>query len=161
HHGDNILMRLDKAIYRGGDSLNAEIRSSAASATVYLDIVKNGQTLLTRWLDVKDGKAEHRLDLPARMFGTLEVHAYRVLPSGEIIRDSRVVYAHPREDLKIEVKADKDTYRPGQEGRIRFLVTDSTGKPAPAALGVIIVDEAVYAMQEMQPGLEKVYFTLQ
>src|SRR5262249_42775617 len=30
-----------------------------------------------------------------------------------------------------------------------------------AALGVLIVDEAVYALQEMQPGLEKVYFTLQ
>src|SRR5262249_35731723 len=33
--------------------------------------------------------------------------------------------------------------------------------PTPAALGVLIVDEAVYALQEMQPGLEKVYFTLQ
>jgi len=31
----------------------------------------------------------------------------------------------------------------------------------PAALGVIIVDEAVYALQDLQPGLEKVYFTLQ
>src|SRR5262249_39556419 len=30
-----------------------------------------------------------------------------------------------------------------------------------AAVGVIVVDEAVYALQEMQPGLEKVYFTLQ
>src|SRR6185369_5093131 len=40
-------------------------------------------------------------------------------------------------------------------------VTDSAGKPTPAALGVLIVDEAVYALQEMQPGLEKVYFTLQ
>jgi hypothetical protein len=40
-------------------------------------------------------------------------------------------------------------------------VTDQKGKPAPAALGVIVVDEAVYALQEMQPGLEKVYFTLQ
>src|SRR5262249_42735858 len=35
------------------------------------------------------------------------------------------------------------------------------GKPAAAALGVLVVDEAVYALQEMQPGLEKVFFTLQ
>src|SRR5262249_5317844 len=35
------------------------------------------------------------------------------------------------------------------------------GKPTAATLGVIIVDEAVYALQELQPGLEKVYFTLQ
>ena len=38
-------------------------------------------------------------------------------------------------------------------------MTDRAGKPTAAALGVIIVDEAVYALQEMQPGLEKVYFT--
>src|SRR4029079_10720393 len=36
-----------------------------------------------------------------------------------------------------------------------------TKKPTQSALGVLIVDEAVYALQEMQPGLEKVYFTLQ
>src|SRR4029450_278581 len=63
--------------------------------------------------------------------------------------------------LKVKVTADKETYRPGEDGTIRFEVTDKDGKPAAAALGVIIVDEAVYALQDMQPGLEKVYFTLQ
>ncbi|HXG08528.1 MAG TPA: MG2 domain-containing protein [Gemmataceae bacterium] len=159
--GENVLLRLDKAIYRGGDTLQIDILSSAGLPTVYLDIVKAGQTLLTRWLDVTDGKASHRLDLPAGIFGTLEVHAYQMLADGEIIRDSRVIYVHPREDLKIEVKADKDVYLPGQEGTIRFQVTDAAGKPTAAALGIIVVDEAVYALQEMQPGLEKVYFTLQ
>jgi hypothetical protein len=84
-----------------------------------------------------------------------------MLRSGEIIRDSRVVYVQPKEDLKIEVKTDKDVHLPGENGRIYFRVTDGSGKPTVAALGVIIVDEAVYALQEMQPGLEKVYFTLQ
>ena len=37
----------------------------------------------------------------------------------------------------------------------------STARRTPAALGVLIVDEAVYALQDMQPGLEKVFFTLQ
>jgi uncharacterized protein YfaS (alpha-2-macroglobulin family) len=159
--GDNLMLRLDKAIYRGGDSMQVDIRSSAGMPTVYLDVVRSGQTMLTRWLDVKDGQASQRLDLPANVFGTLEVHVYQTLASGEIIRDSRVVYAHPREDLKIEVQPDKKVYLPGEEGKITFRVTDQDGKPTPAALGVLIVDEAVYALQEMQPGLEKVYFTLQ
>jgi len=159
--GDNVLLRLDKAIYKGGDTLNAEIRTTAGLPTAYLDIVRAGQTMLTRWLDVKDGKATQTLDLPANIFGTLEIHAYQMLASGEIIRDSRVVYVHPPDDLKISVQADKDVYLPGGKGEIRFQVTDSAGKPTAAALGVVIVDEAVYALQEMQPGLEKVYFTLQ
>ena len=159
--GDNVLLRLDKAIYKGGDTLTAEIRTSSGLPTAYLDIVRAGQTMLTNWLDVKDGKATHSIDLPANVFGTLEIHAYQMLASGEIIRDSRVVYVHPRDDLKISVQADKDVYQPGSKGEIRFQVTDSAGQPAAAALGVVIVDEAVYALQELQPGLEKVYFTLQ
>jgi hypothetical protein len=148
-------------VYKGGEPLGIDIRTSAGLPTVYLDIVKDGQVLLTRWLDVKDGQARHQLDLPTSVFGTLEMHAYQLLAHGEIIRDSRVVYVNPASDLKIDVKADKDVYLPGAKGTIRFQVSDGAGKPAAAALGVLIVDEAVYALQEMQPGLEKVYFTLQ
>jgi hypothetical protein len=159
--GDNVLLRLDKAIYKGGDSMNVEVRATSGLPTAYIDVVRSGQTMLTKWLDIKDGKASHRLDLPASVFGTLEIHAYQTLATGEIVRDSRVVYVQPREELKIAVKADRDVYTPGQDGVIRFQVTDYAGRPTPAALGVLIVDEAVYALQEMQPGLEKVYFTLQ
>src|SRR4029077_20827181 len=79
----------------------------------------------------------------------------------EIIRDARVIYVQPAKELKVNVKADRDVYKPGEEGKITFKVTDREGNPTVASLGVIIVDEAVYALQEMQPGLEKVYFTLQ
>jgi uncharacterized protein YfaS (alpha-2-macroglobulin family) len=159
--GENVLLRLDKAIYKGGEGLNIDIRTSAGLPTVYLDVVKAGQTVLTKWLDVKDGKAASKLDLPEALFGTLEVHAYQMLGHGEIIRDSRVIYVNAASDLKIDVRADKDVYTPGGSGTFHFHVTDAAGKPAAAALGVLIVDEAVYALQEMQPGLEKVYFTLQ
>ena len=67
----------------------------------------------------------------------------------------------PADGLKIDLKADRDVYLPGGEGKITFRVTDAQGKPTSAALGVLVVDEAVYALQDMQPGLEKVYFTLQ
>lgn len=160
-HGENVLLRLDKAIYRGGDTVRVDVRSSAGLPTAYLDVIRGGQTLLTHWLDVKDGRAEYRLDLPADTFGTLEVHAYQVLNSGVILRDSRVVYVQPADGLKVAVKPDKEVHQPGEAGRIRFEVTDARGKPTAAALGVLVVDEAVYALQDMQPGLEKVYFTLQ
>jgi 5-hydroxyisourate hydrolase-like protein (transthyretin family) len=159
--GENVILRLDKAVYKGGDTIKFDIRSSAGVPTVYVDVVRQKQTMLTRWFDVKDGQAKYELNLPPEVFGTLEVHAYQTLSTGEIIRDARVVYVQPASDLKIDVKADKDVYLPGAEGKIQFQVTDAKGKPTPAALGVIIVDEAVYALQEMQPGLEKVYFTLQ
>lgn len=159
--GENILLRLDKAVYKTGDKVKIDVRTSAGLPTAYIDIVKSGQTMLTRWLDVEKGRAAYQLDLPETVFGTLEVHAYQMLASGEIIRDTRVVYVEPADGLRIDVKPDKAEHRPGEDGKIRFEVHDATGKPTAAALGVIIVDEAVYALQDLQPGLEKVYFTLQ
>src|SRR5262249_6398971 len=100
-------------------------------------------------------------DLPAHLFGTLEVHAYQVLASGEVVRDARVVYVNPASELKIKVTPDREVYLPGAKGVVHLEVTDSAGKATPAAVGMLIVDEAVYALQEIQPGLEKVFFTLQ
>jgi hypothetical protein len=159
--GENVLLRLDKAIYQSGDRVNIDVRTSAGLPTVYVDIVRGGQIMLSKWLDVKQGAATQSLDLPQNVFGSLEIHAYQMLAHGEIIRDSRVVYVQPRNDLKITVTPGKDVHEPGEDGRIRFQVTDQAGKPVPSALGVIVVDEAVYALQDLQPGLEKVYFTLQ
>jgi 5-hydroxyisourate hydrolase-like protein (transthyretin family) len=140
--GENVLLRLNKAIYKGGEALHIDIHSSAGMPTVYLYVVKSGQTLLTKWLDVKKGQAEYKLDLPASVFGTLEIHAYQTLASGEIIRDSRVIYVNPAAELNIDVKADKDTYLPGEKGVIRFKVTDSAGKSAAAALVVRFANPA-------------------
>ena len=86
--GDNLLLRLDQAVYKGGDTVAVDVRTTAGLPTVFLDVVKSGQTMLTRWLDVKNGQASCKLDLPATVFGTLEVHAYQMLASGEILRDS-------------------------------------------------------------------------
>lgn len=159
--GKNVLVRLDKAIYEGGDKIKVDVLSTAGTPTAYVDVVRDGQTMLTKWVNVKDGKATQLIDLPSAIFGTLEIHAYQMLGGGEIIRDSRVIYVQPASNLNVKVKADRDEYLPGKQGTIRFEVTDAQGKPTQAALGVIVVDEAVYALQEMQPGLEKVYFTLQ
>ncbi len=159
--GENVLLRLDKAIYQSGDRMAIDIRTSAGLPTVFVDIVRGGQIMLSKWLEVKDGKALQTLDLPQTVFGSLEVHAYQMLQHGEIIRDSRVVYVQPRNDLKVTVEPGKPVFAPGEDATIRFHVTDAKGKPTAAAIGVIVVDEAVYALQDLQPGLEKVYFTLQ
>ncbi len=67
----------------------------------------------------------------------------------------------PADDLVVEVRPDQKGYRPGDGAKLQFAVRDQKGKPTLAALGVTIVDESVFALQEMQPGLERVYFALE
>jgi hypothetical protein len=63
--------------------------------------------------------------------------------------------------LKIEASTDRPVYKPGEDARIAFRVTNDRGEGVQAALGVQVVDEAVFALAEKQPGFAKVFFYLE
>ncbi len=160
--GGNILLRTADALYRVGDSILATaLTAPAQRGTVYFDVVKDRQTMLTRAADVRAGRAEISIPLSHELGGTIYLSAYRIMPSGQIVRDTRPLYVEPAAELNIDVNADKETYLPGGEANLSFSVTDSAGRPVAAALGINVVDEAVFALQELQPGMEKVYFYLE
>ena len=71
------------------------------------------------------------------------------------------VFVQPADELKIETTADAAVYKPGADARIRFHVTNSRGEGVSCALGLQVVDEAVFALAEKQPGFAKVFFYLE
>jgi hypothetical protein len=158
---DAIILRAGEAIARAGDKLDLTVLCTRPTGTIYLDAVRDGQTILTKSLDLFGGKANMSLAMTPDMVGTVELHAYKILPDENIIRDTRLIYVKPADDLKIAITTDKQTYRPRGKARVEFAVTDQENHPVLAALGVVVVDEAVYALQEMQPGLAEIYFTLE
>ena len=158
---DSILLKTSKALAKVGESVNLTVLSPSPKGTIYIDVIRNGQTLDTRSLDLVKGKGEMTLPLSADMAGSLEIHAYRISKSGYIVRDTRLLYVDPADDLKVKITPDKDSYLPGKPAKIDFDVKNAGGKAVAAALGVSIVDESVFALQEMQPGMEKIYFLLE
>ena len=52
---DQILLRTQRAVYRAGDRIQLQVFSTKERGSVYLDVVKDGQTVLTRDLDIKNG----------------------------------------------------------------------------------------------------------
>lgn len=158
---DALILRTDKALAAVGDDLRLSVLSTRPRGSVYLDVIKDRQTVLTKAMELQGGHAYARISLAGDLAGTLEIHAYQIMPNEDIIRDTRLVYVDPADDLSIKMVADKETYRPGQEGKVHFTVRDKRGRPTAAALGIAVVDESVFALQEMHPGLEKLYFTLE
>lgn len=158
---DSVLLRLDKALAKVGESVNVTVLSPSGTGTVYLDVISGKQTMLTKSLDLKKGKGSLTLPLSADLAGSLEINAYRISRSGQIVRDTRLLYVDPADDLSVKIKPDKDSYLPGKSATIGFDVKDKNGKGVAAAIGVAIVDESVFALQEMQPGMEKIYFLLE
>ncbi|MEI7832591.1 MAG: MG2 domain-containing protein [bacterium] len=156
-----IILRTDKSLAKVGERISMTALTTATQGTVYLDVLRNKQTILTRAMDIEAGQANINLPITGDMVGTLTVHAYRILPNEEIVRDTRVIVVTPADDLLISVAADKETYVPGSEAKLTFTVTDQDMRPVLAALGVSIVDESVFALSELKPGMEKIYFMLE
>jgi len=159
--GNPVLLRPDRATYRVGDTMNLEILTTESAGNIYLDITREGQTLSTRALEIADGKATAAVDLTPDLYGTLTLHAYKLLLSGEIVRDTRLVVVDAADDLALNVSLDRDTYLPGEQAALRIGVRDGNGAGVQSALGLAIVDESVFALQEQDPGFAKLYFLLE
>ncbi|OQX56322.1 MAG: hypothetical protein B5M53_02065 [Candidatus Cloacimonas sp. 4484_209] len=157
----SILLRTDKGLYRVGNTMKLTVLSSKKKGVVYIDIIKDKQTILTKSVRITRGIGRLSVSLNSELSGTLWLHAYTVAAGKEIMRDTKVVYVNPANDLTITIVPDKKIYRPGEKGKLRFSVKDKRGHPVISALGISIVDKSVFALTEMQPGLEKVYFTLE
>ena len=108
-----------------------------------------------------NGEADLTLTATPEMAGTLDFNAYLFGRDAVPLADHRLVFVQPADELHIETTADAAAYKPGGEARIRFRVTNSHGEGVRAALGLQVVDEAVFALAEKQPGFAKVFFYLE
>jgi uncharacterized protein YfaS (alpha-2-macroglobulin family) len=156
-----ILLRTERAVYRAGDRIQLRVFSTQNRGTAYVDIVKEGQTVLTRDVDIVDGQAELTITATPEMAGTVDVSAYVFGRDARPVADHRLVFVQPADELKVEATAENAVYKPGQDARVRFRVTNARGQGVQAALGLQVVDEAVFALAEKQPGFAKVFFYLE
>jgi uncharacterized protein YfaS (alpha-2-macroglobulin family) len=158
---ESVLLRPERPIYSVGNTMNLSVLTSAQSGTVYLDIIREGQIISTRSLPVENGSAQAAIDLTPDMFGTLELHAYKILRSDAIVRDTRLVVVDQADGLVVDIQPGQDTYLPGEEGVLNILVRNLDGSGAQSAVGLAVVDEAVFALAEQDPGFARLYFLLE
>jgi len=156
-----VLLRTDAPIYRVGDVMTLNLLTSQPRGTVYVDIIREGQTISTRAVPVENGQAQVAVDLAPQMVGTLEVHAYKILSWGGIVRDTRLVVVDAANDLSVSLTPGADIYRPGETATLDIQVSGVTGEGTRAALGLAIVDESVFALAEQDPGFARLYFMLE
>lgn len=158
---ETVLLRTEAPVYRVGETMAVTILTSRSTGTVYLDIVREGQTVSTRAVDVENGQAQVAVDLTPDLYGTLTLHAYKVGRSGHVIRDTRLVVVEQADDLSVGLIPGSEVYRPGESARLSIDVAGRDGEGVQAVLGLAIVDESVFALAEQDPGFAKLYFLLE
>lgn len=158
---DTVLLRTDRSIYDVGDRAEVQIWTPRPQDRVYLDVVRNGQTMLTDIVTVEEGWNDVALDLTDQLAGSLTLSVYYIAGMGEIVRDQRVIFVSGAAELDLEMRLDRPVYRPAETARLDLRISDRHGEGVQSAVGLQVVDEAVFALSEQRPGLERIYFMLE
>jgi hypothetical protein len=158
---DQILLRTEAAVYKAGDRIQLKVFSTKERGTAYIDVIKEGQTILTRDVDIEHGQAELSLTATPALAGVLDFNTYLFGRDAQPVGDHRLVFVEPAGELKIEATTNAQVYKPGDDANVHFRVTNAQGEGVSAALGLQVVDEAVFALAEKQPGFAKVFFYLE
>lgn len=160
---ERLLVKSHKALYRPGEPVEVLVQSAEESPAVTVEARAEGR-LIQRTRVVLSGDGPRRgtgtLLLPADFLGELTLLAFaqshhaeerarhddaarREIPAWRL-RSQRILVAEP-EALVVKVSTDRRAWRPGEEAKVRFEVTDGQGKPKVAALGISVVDESLFA----------------
>ena len=157
----SVLLRPSNMAPRAGEQLQFDVLVQGAVPHVFVDLIKDQQTLVTLSAAVKDGRATITTTLAPELAGTVLAHAYVIGNDMEVYADTRPLVVRAADELKVEVVGADKTWRPGEDATIELRVTDAKGHPVLAAMGLWAVDEAVFALSELQPGMEQIFFLLE
>ena len=129
-----VLLRTDRPVYQVGQTMTLDVYTTASSGLVYLDIIRAGQTVSTRSLKLEGGRTTAAIDLTPDLTGTLELHAYRILYGGTIVRDTRLVVVDHGDGLLVNLTAGQDSYEPGDSATLNLQVDGIDGAGVQSAL---------------------------
>jgi len=157
--GSDFLIRTDRAVYRGGQTMKIRVQGSGTDP-IMVDLIREGNERYTLRSELIEMNGEKEIDLNPDLVGTLSLLAYRFVGDAVAVQKSRIVQVLPAGELQIRATLDREEYRPGGEAKLTFQLTDAEGKPRVGAISLAGVDRAVFAMLPIKPGSEQTFFTV-
>jgi len=142
------VMRVEtgKTLYRAGEPIKARLTSNSPHMNWIVDLMRGYRLLATRAVQLKEGRAEIAFPSNQEFSGELMIVAYPAFSDDyEAYRSAGVARVfYPRDhELKLDLKFDQASYRPGDEARADLRVLTSQGRSVESALGVVIFDKAI------------------
>jgi hypothetical protein len=145
YYEDRAAIRVStgKSLYRTGEPLSINLVSSEKDLNVIVDVSKDMQVLRSEMVRLRDGRGSLTVPYEDRFKNELRVTAYADITARDYVRDAHTLIYPFDQDLKLEVRPGKESYRPGEDAHVNFNVRAPGGGAAESALGVVIFDRAV------------------
>ena len=163
-----IVLNAGSGVFGPGEPIEFNVRASqpglplVAMATIR-GVHVGEQAFLTKASEKDKGNGTANaiaISLPDEVAGVvrLTIFDYSVSPPRPLAE--RLVYRRPVERLDVELVPDRESLAPGDECRLGVRVSDEKGRPAPALLGLAVVDERALEPVATSPATMATHFWL-
>jgi hypothetical protein len=133
----DFVLRTEKTVYAPGEDIKVSVISAEKECLIFLDVLKDRQAVLSQVIEVRDGRGEAVLCIPAETAGSLFLCACKFRAGGEVMASGKAVIVEPVEGLRVKVVSDRKAYGPGERARLDISVVDADGSPVRGALCVL------------------------
>lgn len=147
--------------FKEGDKVNFTLTSTRKemvqpdSGNKYLLILTQDRVVKTIMSDKPDFSFDYTSEFAPGIYamalvfnGKMFGHTY----------EEKLPYDYSNKELKIEVQADKETYKPREKAKISIKITDKNGSPVAAKTYITLVDESIFdQFNEPIQALESLY----
>ena len=148
---------IDKESYRPGEKVQAIVVTPASGRWVVLSAV--GTDIYETQVVKLDGTVKLvEFSTDERHSPDFHITASSIFDRALSTETERVVVPPVAHFLDVEVKSDRDDYRPREEGELTITTRDVDGKPVSAEVAVAVSDEAVTAIQQDTSGDPRQFF---
>ncbi|MHC4661005.1 MAG: hypothetical protein ACYS8W_04890, partial [Planctomycetota bacterium] len=152
-----FFVRPDKALYRVGETMTLTFSVPTNVNQIFLEVISQSQLLVAQAVDLTFQNTV-QIVLDTNYFGDCYIVGSYLNTDDVLVADTRQIHVMRTDALKITVTQDKSEYRPGDLATIDFNVSDYLDVPLQSAIGITVVDEAVYHVCDMQEGAAEKYF---
>src|SRR5262249_41130047 len=100
---NDIRITTDKTIYKPGETVDVNIRSTIKDGPVYVDVVSGWSVIDSRWTTLKNGSVEVRIPYKDAFKGELKIAAFAEDPDDddEIVKTSRGIIFPAKQSIKV------------------------------------------------------------
>lgn len=161
------LLKTDKVKYESGEDIEISINSKTDTDIKNIYILKNNELIKTVSTDeetvivnLEDVSGLVDIIIPEQnrynyySYGITSVSRYSDYAK-------RTIFIKPSEKLNIDVKTNKEEYKPGENLEISFETTNENNEKVDAALLVSILDEAILNLAENDLSIDNIKLALE
>ncbi|MFQ6128432.1 MAG: alpha-2-macroglobulin family protein [Thermoplasmata archaeon] len=154
--GEGVKVVSDKSSYDVGDEAHFDIFYEGPPSTpwAYYEVSSRGFVIATGRVEIQSGRGYFTLPIRQDMVPQARVKVYKIGTNLQVFKDVLILPVGTLNELKVIITTEKPQYRPHEPITISFAVSDQ-GEPIVSALGVSIVDQAVFEVGALPDELEE------